>query len=95
MDDDSSGLAVALGPGVGQGIASGRYIDGNSRQSEVADGLRGARPPSPAPASCFSVMSMVAASPPASASCRVTMAAVPGSSALSCITAELLDSMLV
>merc|ERR1712050_583703 len=34
------GLA-AIGSGVGQGIASGRCIDGISRQPEVADGLRG------------------------------------------------------
>nr|AAW80675.1 chloroplast ATPH isoform 5 [Heterocapsa triquetra]ABV22127.1 chloroplast ATP synthase subunit C [Heterocapsa triquetra]ABV22128.1 chloroplast ATP synthase subunit C [Heterocapsa triquetra]ABV22129.1 chloroplast ATP synthase subunit C [Heterocapsa triquetra] len=34
------GLA-AIGSGVGQGIASGRCIDGISRQPEVADDLRG------------------------------------------------------
>merc|ERR1711865_503688 len=34
------GLA-AIGSGVGQGIASGRCIDGVSRQPEVADDLRG------------------------------------------------------
>merc|ERR1719468_1454463 len=34
------GLA-AIGYGVGQGIASGRCIDGISRQPEVADDLRG------------------------------------------------------
>merc|ERR1712118_567642 len=31
----------AIGSGVGQGIASGRCIDGISRQPEVADDLRG------------------------------------------------------
>merc|ERR1712194_784995 len=31
----------AVGSGVGQGIASGRCIDGISRQPEVADDLRG------------------------------------------------------
>merc|ERR1719284_1187603 len=31
----------AVGAGVGQGIASGRCIDGISRQPEVADDLRG------------------------------------------------------
>merc|ERR1712207_91068 len=36
------GLA-AIGSGVGQGIASGRCIDGISRQPEVADDLRGVR----------------------------------------------------
>merc|ERR1711972_433835 len=34
------GLA-AIGSGVGQGIASGRCIDGIGRQPEVADDLRG------------------------------------------------------
>ncbi|OLQ06721.1 ATP synthase subunit c, chloroplastic [Symbiodinium microadriaticum] len=37
------GLA-AIGSGVGQGIASGRCIDGISRQPEVADDLRGVLP---------------------------------------------------
>ena len=32
---------AAIGSGVGQGIASGRCIDGISRQPEVADDLRG------------------------------------------------------
>merc|ERR1711907_135222 len=39
-----AGLAIglaAIGSGVGQGIASGRCIDGISRQPEVADDLRG------------------------------------------------------
>ena len=36
----NQGLA-AIGSGVGQGIASGRCIDGISRQPEVADDLRG------------------------------------------------------
>eukprot|EP00438_Fugacium_kawagutii_P028372 Skav225000 [mRNA] locus=scaffold765:115327:115629:- [translate_table: standard] len=38
----ASPLALAaIGSGVGQGIASGRCIDGISRQPEVADDLRG------------------------------------------------------
>ena len=37
---EAIGLA-AIGSGVGQGIASGRCIDGISRQPEVADDLRG------------------------------------------------------
>merc|ERR1719491_2295105 len=39
-----AGFAIgiaAIGSGVGQGIASGRCIDGISRQPEVADDLRG------------------------------------------------------
>merc|ERR1712129_417773 len=39
------GLA-AIGSGVGQGIASGRCIDGIIRQPEVADDLRGVLLPS-------------------------------------------------
>merc|ERR1711904_87528 len=44
LSDVGAGFAIglaAIGSGVGQGIASGRCIDGISRQPEVADDLRG------------------------------------------------------
>ena len=40
-DGDEDPELAAIGSGVGQGIASGRCIDGISRQPEVADDLRG------------------------------------------------------